>query len=593
MKWRFPRLHSFRSRILLSFFAFCCVLFIWVFFYFSMSLRYQEAQRLTAKLSQLQNRYFESTGNLQYFMLAGFHEPEFYTSYRQKDIDHFLNEEASIINSLKQLGAEAASQRIHTDKETDTLLQLHTRLMEAASRLKLLYYKKGFKDYGTEGMMRRYAHFLEDSSRLPKMSVLMLRRHEKDFLMRGEVQNIKSFNALVETEIKRFPAGSAAGDALAQYKKYFNELVGYALQLGIYNYGGVYGEVQGLLNQLDALYAATAKKVARETSDLNRHSRILLIIISGVLLATAIILSIVLSNILTRATKELNNRMQAFIQSRFKEQTIDDKTNTFSGIIEVEQLNNSFVLLQTTLNNTLAELEEHSEEEKIASNLLADTIKMLNEKVVEIERRKQEIANSEAKLNAFFNSSQSCHVLVGKDMNIITYNKAALGFIRKMYGEPDYSNTNILEYLHESYRKQFSQDFSAALAGRYIQEERLIDYGEQGTIWWDFSFVPVTNAEDEIIGVAFNATDINERKAHEEKIQSQNEALLKIAHVQSHEIRGPVVTILGLIHIISEENNFTQEYLRMLQEAVDALDKKIYEIVHYTQDRDNTQPPGV
>jgi len=78
---------------------------------------------------------------------------------------------------------------------------------------------------------------------------------------------------------------------------------------------------------------------------------------------------------------------------------------------------------------------------------------------------------------------------------------------------------------------------------------------------------------------------LEERRLQEEKINAKNEALMKIAHIQSHEMRGPVTSIMGLMNIIKEEgSNVPKEYLIYLEEAVKDLDEKIHEIVRQTKD---------
>jgi signal transduction histidine kinase len=62
----------------------------------------------------------------------------------------------------------------------------------------------------------------------------------------------------------------------------------------------------------------------------------------------------------------------------------------------------------------------------------------------------------------------------------------------------------------------------------------------------------------EIIGVTINSSNIDESKRAELLIQTQNKQLLKIAHLQSHQIRGPVATILGLLQLLNR-NSLTPE----------------------------------
>jgi GAF domain-containing protein len=65
-----------------------------------------------------------------------------------------------------------------------------------------------------------------------------------------------------------------------------------------------------------------------------------------------------------------------------------------------------------------------------------------------------------------------------------------------------------------------------------------------------------------------------------EQIEERNDALKKIAQVQSHDIRGPLTTLMGVMNLFKDEdypNN--PEYFKHLETAVKNLDNKIRSIV--------------
>lgn len=97
------------------------------------------------------------------------------------------------------------------------------------------------------------------------------------------------------------------------------------------------------------------------------------------------------------------------------------------------------------------------------------------------------------------------------------------------------------------------------------------------------------NKDGEIIGVSYNSVNITKRKEQELKIIAQNESLKQIAYLQSHELRKPVASIMGLMNIFkSDDYTTTREDLLMMGRAVDELDDKIRVINHYA---DNIQVP--
>ena len=74
-------------------------------------------------------------------------------------------------------------------------------------------------------------------------------------------------------------------------------------------------------------------------------------------------------------------------------------------------------------------------------------------------------------------------------------------------------------------------------------------------------------------------------KLNENKIIAQNAALLKIAEIQSHDYRGPLASILGLMNLIADDDYIaSKEYLIMLHKAVNNLDEKIHGVVNRIDD---------
>lgn len=70
---------------------------------------------------------------------------------------------------------------------------------------------------------------------------------------------------------------------------------------------------------------------------------------------------------------------------------------------------------------------------------------------------------------------------------------------------------------------------------------------------------------------------------HVKHIEAQNESLSQIARIQSHDIRQPLTSIMGLINCIRDDDYVTdKEQLMMIEEAAHALDKKIHAVMDLT-----------
>lgn len=66
-----------------------------------------------------------------------------------------------------------------------------------------------------------------------------------------------------------------------------------------------------------------------------------------------------------------------------------------------------------------------------------------------------------------------------------------------------------------------------------------------------------------------------------EEINAKNESLQKIAYMQSHEIRRPLASIMGLVSLLEEGIEQSDEnWVGMMRKATDDLDKEIHSIVN-------------
>lgn len=227
---------------------------------------------------------------------------------------------------------------------------------------------------------------------------------------------------------------------------------------------------------------------------------------------------------------------------------------------------------------------------RILSDAQQHLIKVLAKRVIQIMEfefsinlLKQQFVlarEAETKLRSFFESSGACHLLIDREMCIMAFNKNMAGFLERMYDVKLKQGIHVSKILQGPSLESFEGDFKLALSGRTVTFEREVVYKNAERIWWYVSFEPGYNPDGEIIGISYNATDITERKVNEEKILAQNSSLRQIAHMQSHELRKPVATILGLMEVLKLDHAsaITTE-MKMLEETTNELDEKIRMIV--------------
>jgi len=193
----------------------------------------------------------------------------------------------------------------------------------------------------------------------------------------------------------------------------------------------------------------------------------------------------------------------------------------------------------------------------------------------------------EIKLKSFFESAGGIHLLIGRELDVMAFNKKMDDFIKRIYHVQLYEGIKLSRVLRGGQYNRFVNEYKQALSGMSVKYEREVDYKGQ-RVWWQVSFEPVYSAESNLVGVSYNAIDITERKAHEKQIIDQNESLKKIAYIQSHEMRKPVASLLGFMELFKENNyTTTKEELLLMEKTLNELDAKIRTIVNFTDNIEN------
>lgn len=190
--------------------------------------------------------------------------------------------------------------------------------------------------------------------------------------------------------------------------------------------------------------------------------------------------------------------------------------------------------------------------------------------------------SSEDKLRAVFESFDSIYVLIGKNLEILDFNKVSADFVKKRFNIEVVLGMKITDFIHQPLQL-FMSNYNTALSGQSVTMEHQVKYVDE-TVWWSTTNSPAYNNEGEVIGVSYKATDITKTMEYAQKVFSQTESLKQIAYIQSHELRKPVASIMGFMNIFKlDDYKATREELLMMQTAVEELDQKIRLIISYTE----------
>lgn len=178
---------------------------------------------------------------------------------------------------------------------------------------------------------------------------------------------------------------------------------------------------------------------------------------------------------------------------------------------------------------------------------------------------------------------------MNRDLKIIFCNKPYQDYFYKNFGvaldEGDYV---LGEWHTQSIINQRKHDYELALTGEVVTSvvEEVFPDRKQ---YFEITSAPIFDFDDRIVGVNCVSRDITGGVLQSMKISSQNKQLKEIAWIQSHKMRGPVASVLGLLSLIDSENpgnEHNKELLEKLKTAAHGLDDVIKEVVSKTSELD-------
>jgi Methyl-accepting chemotaxis protein len=183
-------------------------------------------------------------------------------------------ESNNLDDSVKSIGSDL---NVYTN-EFDKLVDINTKI--------------GFKDFGIEGELRESIHNLENSlknmtgNKDIEISMLMLRRHEKDFMLRKDLQYLDQFNNESNRILKlinngNFPAAfkSTAVTQVTQYQQKFNKLVEMRQKAGLTENDGILKDLRDAAHKLEPLIDKQLSRIDLIAAQTVRSTIIALIIV--------------------------------------------------------------------------------------------------------------------------------------------------------------------------------------------------------------------------------------------------------------------------------------------------------------------------
>jgi PAS domain S-box-containing protein len=204
------------------------------------------------------------------------------------------------------------------------------------------------------------------------------------------------------------------------------------------------------------------------------------------------------------------------------------------------------------------------------------------------EQRKdiEQIITDEQNLRALINNTDDPIWLVDTNCNIIECNKSFKKWVSYFINrELDKGDHVLFNGQDKLYLDKFEMCYSLALNGRTFRTVEDMKVNNE-LRYTTVSFNPVLDAEHKVIGVSCFARDITEQRKHLLRIEEQNTALREIAFIESHKVRGPVASIMGLEQFFNYDD-LSDPANKEIMEGVSKLTKELDAIIREVVSKSN------
>ncbi len=282
--------------------------------------------------------------------------PDFFLTGRShlvSKFDSLYQEVNSTIRELQSNNIKGNSLYINELNDIQSNFQsYHNDFLDLVALIK----EKGFKDHGIIGKMREQIHHVEDiadrtNNLLYSKHMLMLRRHEKDYLLRKDLKYQEKFNDRVAVFIARLEQdGNYRGHDLIEsiqvYQKLFNKVIAQDQRIGLSNNNGLLAELDKQTRKIEKDLARLHGSIYNQTKEKISHA-------ITTLLAVTLLLSLGILFILFRTSRYIVssiNSLRNYIMGLGKGKLPDVIQN--SNQDEIGQMVESVNILTRNLKNT-------------------------------------------------------------------------------------------------------------------------------------------------------------------------------------------------------------------------------------------------
>lgn len=267
-----------------------------------------------------------------YRIRAGFFQndlsnPEFYITGKTDNLNLKETSQSNAIKNFQELSSISVRYNLDINKDVNDCKEVFLKNCFLFNQIINLSLDRGFKDWGTEGKMRSFVHQLELFPECDPVIILSMRRHEKDFIIRGEYSYVNKFYSryiVLSEGIKQHRHLTAENKvtiltAIDGYYNEFRNLVRLDSLIGKHNNSGLMSALQQSDITLDSLLSTLLQLTETKKQEISDALKTRFYIFIVMILAFNILFALYFSNIISKPIKNLSAHISYFVETRFQD----------------------------------------------------------------------------------------------------------------------------------------------------------------------------------------------------------------------------------------------------------------------------------
>lgn len=242
------------------------------------------------------------------FLMIGTKDTQFMQTGKSKYINNVHEYLDEIDSNLTSITNTKWVKKFELEQKVELLSNSLVAYKETFNKLTISYLERGFKDFGKEGELRAAFHSIEKSnSNFDKVRILMLRRHEEDFLSTSDLDCVTRFKEEIGSFKKSLTNSPDLLQYLNTYESKFDDIVKVMQLIGLDQESGILGGIYSNTHQIEPVLKSVQEITERGKRDILRQTIIFFLLIFILEIIIGFYLSISFSNRITNRILKLKS----------------------------------------------------------------------------------------------------------------------------------------------------------------------------------------------------------------------------------------------------------------------------------------------